>query len=72
VAWLRNQIQTSDPTDTAALAQLMADYGVERNRLAKVAAMAIAAGIDERRISLEEEQGESTARAVRSISKTCD
>jgi len=69
VAWLRNQITNFEPDaeQPEALAALMDAYAEERDRLAKTSAMAISAGIDERRIELEEDQGVLIAGAIRSI-----
>lgn len=79
VAWCRNKIgELEDPATEFAdeddekraindLAVMLRVYGEERDRLAKTAKLAIDAGIDERRISLEEEQGELIAKAVTGI-----
>lgn len=42
-------------------------YAEERDRLARVAALALKAGIEERRIKLAESQGDLVAQAIRSI-----
>lgn len=69
VAWLREQLTNFEPDEEApeTLATLTAEYGAERDRLAKTSAMAIGAGIDERRIQLEEEQGELIGNTIRAI-----
>lgn len=78
VAWLRVRIEeigeltddmsTSERAAHMDMVRMLSDmYGEERDRLTKTAKLAIDAGIDERRISLEEEQGELIAKAVTGI-----
>ena len=78
VKWLRDKIgELEDPDDTitavdkaanAAILQMYMDqYGAERDRLAKAAKLAIDAGIDERRIAMEEDQGEAIAKAFQGV-----
>lgn len=77
VKWLQERIaELEDPLEAGAderaaieaILQIYRDsYGEERDRLARHAKLAIDAGIDERRIALEEEQGELIARAIRGI-----
>lgn len=75
VAYLRQRIEELEDrevgeltkADIALSAMYSEMYGAERDRLAKSAKLAIDAGIDERRIQLEEEQGELIARTVQAI-----
>lgn len=78
VKWLRDKIsELEDPdesqtavdraADAAVLQMYMEQYGTERDRLAKAAKLAIDAGIDERRIALEEDQGEAIAKAFQGV-----
>lgn len=78
VQWLRRRIQElEEPSDdmdpkeklrvAAELGIYTEQYGVERDRLAKHAKLAVDAGIDERRIQLEEDQGELIAKAIQGI-----
>lgn len=78
VNWIRSRIldleeSGSDGTseelaaEAAMIESLHKVYGEERDRLAKAAKLAIDAGIDERRIQLEEDQGVLIAKAVTAI-----
>lgn len=74
VNWIRSRIldleeaeQGGVVEEAALIESLHKVYGEERDRLAKAAKLAIDAGIDERRIQLEEDQGVLIAKAVTAI-----
>ena len=68
VAWVRHRIsELEGEGEIDDLEQWIKMYGDERDRLARHCKIAIDAGVDERRIQLEEAQGEQVAAAIRAI-----
>ena len=70
VAWLRDRVAVLDPDQVAGddkAGALIELYGVERDRLARMCALAIRAGLAERLVRLEEAKGEAIARLIAAV-----
>lgn len=69
VEWLRQRVADADPERLLSDANnpLLDAYNDERDRLVRMAAVALKAGVEERRVRLAEEQGRVVSELIRRI-----